>query len=244
MGMDDWAAQAADAAAQRPRVVELTKDKDFLQSYAVHMGAAAASAIRDANKPGPAPATAAATASGPSPRQPPAGPDPYVWLNPVFMESFATTIAGELARLDPAHAPEFLRRARSFMDEADRIDKDYIERLAPLRGSHLVTWRPALGHIARRYGLVEIALSDGEGTYPSAARREEVRKLIANLKIKTVFADSQPAPGPLEELARQTGARVSRLDLIGGPASSGYESYSAMMRSNLAALVAGLKEGN
>jgi ABC-type Zn uptake system ZnuABC Zn-binding protein ZnuA len=248
MGLDEWARKAADQASGNARLVELTKDPDFLQVYRSQAGAPAGS--QDANLP-----PAAATASAPATAAPGEsreaegehhhheGADPHVWLSPLFMEAFTTTLVGELAKVDPASASLYLARGRNYIEDLRRLDQDYRKTLSAVKTRSFLTYHEAFGYIAQRYGLEQMAVDEiGVGSV-GAGRLEAVRKFLKDNKVQAIFVEPQYPAEKLETLARETGAKVGRLDPEGNPNVPGYDSYLAMMRSNLRELAKGLGEG-
>jgi ABC-type Zn uptake system ZnuABC Zn-binding protein ZnuA len=71
---------------------------------------------------------------------------------------------------------------------------------------------------------------------------ETVTDFVRRHGVKVIFAEPQFPSDKLEELSRVAGVKVSRLDPLGNPQQAGYDGYLAMMRSNLKALAAALKD--
>jgi ABC-type Zn uptake system ZnuABC Zn-binding protein ZnuA len=245
MGLDDWAAKAARDAGATVRATDLTQDPDFLQTYATYMGPQAAAAITDPNLRNRLPLSQTTPASSRIQEAPPAAPDPYVWLDPVLMQSLAATVLGELVRADPANASAYTGDANTFLRELRTLDQEYKQALSEVgpHGICFVSYQPAFGYVARRYGFAHLALDGGDMAPVDEGRMQLVRIVIQERKVKAIFTEPQFPAGQLEALAGEIGVKAGRLDALGNPGEPGYDSYLAMMRSNLHALVRGMRQG-
>jgi zinc transport system substrate-binding protein len=245
MGLDDWAAKAAKDAGASVRVVDLTRDPDFLATYATYMGTLPDAAIRDPNLRGGPPASQTAPASRSAATEPAAPPDPHVWMDPIFLQGLEVTVLGELVRADPANAHAYTGDANTFFGELRKLDQEYKQALsAPgIEGHCFLTYHPAFGYLARRYGLTQLALDGSDLAPVSEGRLAEIRKAMKDRKVKAIFTEPQFPAGQLEVLAGEIGVKAGRLDAIGNPYEPEYDSYLAMMRSNLRALVEGIRQG-
>jgi len=224
LGVDDWAEQAVEAArAKGLKLVRLAEDPAFRKRLEL-----------DAQAGQPEAPKGDAGRSGLS--------DPHVWLDPVFMRDFAAIMAEALIEIDPAGRDGYVRRREAYMARLDELDAEYRRRLSGLRRRHFVTFHPAFFHVARRYGLTQLALhgSDAGGFGPE--RLERLVDFIKRNDVRAIFAEPQFPAEKLRVLAERTGCKISRLDPLGSPDVAGYDSYLAMMRSNLAALAAALGE--
>jgi zinc transport system substrate-binding protein len=134
----------------------------------------------------------------------------------------------------------------AFLKELDQLHAEYRGALdrAKLKTRHFLTYHEAFGHLARRYDLVQMAVDEiGQGSV-GTGHLEEVLKFMKDHNVRAIFVEPQYPAEKLETLARQTGARVGRLDPEGNPNVPGYDSYLAMMRSNLRELAKGLGTGD
>lgn len=225
MGIDQWANRAADRArTAKVTILTLTDDPDFRRLLdSLNAPAGDDASMKDEHS---------ASSSG----------DPHVWLDPAFMQIFTSGISRALARLDPEHTEAYRRRADGFIAVLKQLDDEYRTQLAAVRNRDFVTFHQAFYYICRRYGLREYALedADAQGFGPEQYRR--LQAAVREHHIRAIFAEPQFDSQRLESLAAGTGATVGRIDDLGNPGVKGYDSYVAMMRSNLAALVNALKE--
>lgn len=170
------------------------------------------------------------------------GADPHVWLDPVFMQQFARQISAVLGELDPPNSGQYQQRAQRFVEQLEELDRDYRSGLAGVDRRCVLTYHRAFTYIAWRYGLQIASVYELTGGGLGARQLEEVVDFVRRNDVKVVFTEPQFPADKLQVLAERTGVRVEMLDPLGNPDQAGYDSYVAMMRSNLSALVAALKE--
>jgi len=260
-GLDDWAIQAARATAGQRELVVLTEvlglppgeHTPALRANApaedagvAPMGAAGASAggIRP-----PARETvdehahdlAAQAADHAGHEHHPQDQDPHLWLDPVLTQRIVEQIAAVLSRHDPAGRAVYEQNASRLEQDLARLHEDYRTTLAKVRIRTLVVFHPAYSYLAQRYDLEQVALLGAAGVTP--ARLEEVVRRIRRDSIGAVYREPQYESKWIDILGRRSGAKVLVLDPLGRAGVPGYDSYLAMMRSNLAALTEGLDHG-
>ena len=222
LGIDAWAADAARASRGRAEVLRLAECADLWMPVL-------APDDKDNH-------TDAHDGHGEAPS------DPHVWLDPVYMQSFARAIADALIAARPAARDGFVRRRDAVLADLKALDAEYRTVLAAVAGKHFVTFHPAFSYVARRYGLVQMSLHTADAAGFGPEHMEQVADFVRRHRVRAILAEPQFPPDKLRALARATGAAVGQLDPLGNPDRPGYDSYLAMMRSNLAALAGALKD--
>ncbi len=161
--------------------------------------------------------------------------NPHFWLDPLRMEKAGTAIAARLAEVDPEHAEEFRTNLATLVGDLESVDAEYTAGLADCTRSLVVTSHDAFGYL-ERYGLefAEIAGLSPDAE-PSPARIAELRELIAENGITTVFTETLISPKMAESLAEGE-VTTDVLDPIEGIADGGGDDYLSLMRANLTAL--------
>jgi len=173
------------------------------------------------------------------------GPNAHLWLDPVLTRQFIAQLAPKIAAL----APDDQARQQT-LDAAARLDErlaqlhqQYTEKLSPLTRRDMVTFHNAFDLLAARYGLTVAAhLTDVDlapGGEVTASQLVEVIQTVRKLNLKAVYAEPQFPDRAIQVIRQETGATILRLDDLGGPGIPGYDSYFAMMQSNLEQLVRG-----
>jgi zinc transport system substrate-binding protein len=169
--------------------------------------------------------------------------DPHLWLDPALV----LVLAGEVERQavatlgeDPANA----ERSRAvgaahagFVERVRRLDAEYADRLASLRGRTIVTHHDSFGRIADRYGLRVAAVI--RSMESSEATPGAIASAVAAIKregARAVFFEPAYDPSSARRIAEAAGVRLGRLD----PESS--EDWFGLMEGNLASLVQNLSD--
>lgn len=164
--------------------------------------------------------------------------DPHFWLDPVRFGIAGEQVAEALAEIDPAHADRYRSTAAEVVADLADLDADYAARLAPCAGAGLVTSHEAFGYLAARYGLQQTGITgiDPE-VEPSPARLREVRSIIEETGVRTLFLETAADPAVAQTLAEDLGVTLDVLDPMERPSDP---DYLTVMRDNLAALERGL----
>lgn len=166
--------------------------------------------------------------------------DPHVWLDPAQMAEMVDVVGEALAQVDPAGASYYERRASDYRGQIEELHGRFEDGLADCEMRTFVTTHAAFGHLARRYELVQRAVSGlSPESEPDPARLAELEDLIHREGVTTVFTEPLASPRVAQTLARETGARVAVLDPLEGVPPDLTEteaSYVSIMERNLQAL--------
>ncbi len=165
--------------------------------------------------------------------------DPHVWLDPVWMEHFVARVTDALAAADPANAQAYRQRGQDYAARVRQLHQSYQQTLEPLAGAAFVTEHAAFGRVANRYGLKQFALHNVEGTGFGPDRLQQIRRFMREHNCRALYTEPQYSAEKLRTIAGPD-VYVGQLDPLGSPAVTGYDSYLAMMQSNLEQLRKGL----
>ena len=169
------------------------------------------------------------------------GDNPHVWLSvSLYMKEVGTMAAG-LARLDPARADAYRANAAAYIARLDALREDMREELKGLGTRDIVTFHEAFPYFAREFELRVAAVIEREpGSEPGAKELAACIGVVRKAGIKALFAEPQYPARSAEIIARETGAKVWRLDpAVTGPMKA--DAYVEIMRSNLRVLREALK---
>ena len=170
-----------------------------------------------------------------------AGPNPHVWLFPRNASKLVARVAKELSALYPDQAAAISEREVAVQLQLAALDLDYEDAIEPISDRRMITYHDAFNVLAENYGLQVVATVLSLETHDATpARVQEVRKRIEEDGVRALFIEPQFDPRAIEGLAGEVTPRI--LDPLGDPNRPGYESYDAMMRTNLKNLVEGLRE--
>ncbi len=181
----------------------------------------------------------------PGPGEAPGQPDPHVWFDVQNMLAWTATVLETLSALDPANRSSYQANADAFTQELEALDAWILEQVAivPQANRRLVTNHETLGYFARRYGfeLVGAVYPLSPSSEPSARDLAGLEEAIRQYGLSVLFTEGTVSPVLADQVARDTGVRLVPLYTESlGPPGSGAESYIAMIRYDVQAIVAAL----
>jgi zinc/manganese transport system substrate-binding protein len=174
-------------------------------------------------------------------------PDPHCWHDVANARRYVANIAAGLEAVDAANASGYRERTRLFDRRLATLDawvRQQIGRV-PRDKRRVITNHDAFGYFGRAYDVEFLAVRGINPEHePSAREMAALITLIRKQKIRALFFENLGSPALVEQIARDSGGVVGRelypdaLSPPAGPASS----YEALMRHNVSALVAGMRE--
>src|SRR6185295_6317382 len=148
-----------------------------------------------------------------------------------------------LAAIDPPHAADFARRADAYRDELRALDLHIREQIGaiPAANRKLVTFHDAFPYFAREYGIEVVGVAvQAPGQDPSAGEIAALIRAIKAAGVKAIFSESQFPTSLVDQIARETGAKVvAQLydDSLGDPP---VDTYAGMIQWDVDQLVRAL----
>ena len=166
--------------------------------------------------------------------------DPHVWLDPGRYEEVVRTVADALSEADPANESTYDADADAYVAKIAALDDDFRAGLADCQRTTIVTSHEAFAYLAESYGLTEVGITGlSPEAEPSARRLAELKDLVEQEGITTIFAEELVSPKVAETLADEAGITVEVLDplesLTEDQVAAG-EDYVSVMRENLTIL--------
>jgi len=166
--------------------------------------------------------------------------DPHVWLDPLNMKQIAAAIAAALTRADAAGGAAYAANSSAYSATLDSLHADFAKGLATCERRLLVTAHAAFGYLAGRYDLQFEAIAGiAPDAEPTAGRLDELRSLVRDRGVTTIFTETLVSPRVAQTLAREAGVDAAVLDPIEGLAADDARAgatYETVMRDNLAGL--------
>jgi zinc/manganese transport system substrate-binding protein len=171
--------------------------------------------------------------------------DPHAWQSLANGKIYVTNIRDGLIAADPAGKETYQANAEKFLAAIEQEDmevKAAIAKLPPARRK-IITTHDAFGYFGATYGMEFIA-PEGVST-ESEASAKDVAKIIRQIKaqkIPAVFLENVTDSRLLDQIARETGAKVGgtlysdALSEPTGPAGT----YLDMFKHNVATLTEAL----
>lgn len=166
--------------------------------------------------------------------------DPHFWLDPLKLVAAASYLVDQLSRLQPDIADALDSANRYLADRLSALHSAYERGLRECRSRTFVVYHAAFGHLAARYGLVQVSLV---GTEPEAEpKRSSIDAAVETARregLALVFSDPESGREVMEEVARSSGSTVELLDPL--EADQEGENYEQRMYANLSKLMAALR---
>lgn len=174
--------------------------------------------------------------------------DPHAWQDVRNALIYVRNTANALVTADPANSAFYKANAAAYATELRALDAEIRAALAkvPKRQRRVITSHDAFGYFAEAYDVEFIAplglSTDAQASAKGVARLIEQ---IKREKITAVFVENITDPRLIEQIARETGAKVGgklysdALSTKAGPAPT----YVAMMRHNVRLLTAAMAPG-
>lgn len=170
--------------------------------------------------------------------------NPHLWMDVSNGIAYATRIATALEAADPTAAADIAASADAYAKRLSDLDAWVRDRIAtiPEADRRFVLFHDALPYFARAYGLTIVGVAvEAPGQDPSAG---EIAALIDRIKatgVKAIFSEAQFPTALVDQIARETGARVvANLydDTLGDDPVTSYE---ALIRWDVDQLVGALR---
>jgi zinc/manganese transport system substrate-binding protein len=163
--------------------------------------------------------------------------DPHAWQSPANALIYVRNIKDGLCRVDAAKCTHYTANAGSFEAAIAAVDAEIRSWIGAIPGDRrkVITSHDAFHYFGRTYGVTFLAPLGISTDFEPSSR--DVARLIDQIrreKVKALFVENISDPRLIEQIARETGAKVGRtlysdaLSKRGGPAST----YLDMMRHN------------
>jgi zinc transport system substrate-binding protein len=162
--------------------------------------------------------------------------NPHFWLDPARMVLAAEAVEKRLAEIDPDRAEDYADNLVELTASLEEIDLAYEEGLADCTRDLVVTSHDAFGYLSK-YGLRFAPIAGlSPDAEPSASHIAELRTLIGEEGITTVFSEALASPRMADALSADLGLTSAVLDPIEGVEKGSSADYATLMEANLAAL--------
>ena len=166
--------------------------------------------------------------------------DPHVWLDPVLYARMVDEVRAALTKAAPDDAATFRTNADAFTNEISQLADDYRTGLASCERTLIVTNHAAFGYLAAEYGLTQEAITGlAPDAEPSAQRLSELKDLVSQQGVTTIFTEDLVSPKVAETLAEEAGVQTAVLHTLEGLTDeelAAGDDYGSQMRENLSTL--------
>ena len=179
------------------------------------------------------------------------GANPHVWFSVPNAMQWTKNVAQVLSELDPAHAETYASNAAAYQGELAELEAYTEGQLGqiPEDRRFLVTNHDAFGYFADSYGFTVIGtVIPGMSTLaePSANDLASLIEEMGQHGLCTIFTETTVS----DTLAQTVAGELNNCEDVNvvklytgsiGPVGSGADSYIGMFRTNVAAIVEGLR---
>ncbi len=166
--------------------------------------------------------------------------DPHVWLDPVLYAKMVDEVRGALTKASPGDATTFKTNADAFEHDISQLADDYRTGLASCERTLIVTNHAAFGYLATEYGLTQVAISGlAPDEEPSAQRLAQLKDLVQQRGITTIFTEDLVSPKVAQTLADEAGVKTAVLHTLEGLTEeevAAGDDYGSQMQENLSTL--------
>jgi zinc/manganese transport system substrate-binding protein len=165
--------------------------------------------------------------------------NPHYWPAPENAKAIASGIAAKLSELYPEHKNEFLARAEDFKSRMDTKIKDWKTRMAPFKGTKIVTYHNSWVYFLDAFGLETlIHLEPKPGIPPTPKHLKHVIEKMKEHRVKVIVREVYEENRTPKKAAQETGAMVVTLPIEVGQIKGG---YADLIENNIAELEKALK---
>lgn len=168
------------------------------------------------------------------------GKDPHWWHSIDLFRRAVSVVEGEFAAADPEHADEYRRNAAAYrgsLEDLERWAKRELLRV-PKERRLLATAHAAFNYFCKDFGFAPIPVQGvNREQVPTAAQLAMLVAELRERRVTALFPEKESNPKILQSLTRDTGILLGEPLIADG---TGVESYEAMVRHNVKAIVAAL----
>ena len=164
--------------------------------------------------------------------------DPHAWQSIANAKIYVANIRDGLSKADPAGNSAYETNAKAYLSKLDALEQEVTATISkiPAERRKVITTHNSFGYFSDVYGMAFIAPA-GVAT-DSEASAKDVARIVAQIKLQkipAVFLENIANPRLMQQIARETGAKIGgtlysdALSAPSGPAGS----YIDMMRNNI-----------
>jgi ABC-type Zn uptake system ZnuABC Zn-binding protein ZnuA len=172
------------------------------------------------------------------------GEDPHWWHSVENMKRATKIVRDAFIKAAPADKAAFTANAAKYQARLETLQKWVKAKLAelPRDKRKLVTSHDAFQYFAKENGFTVFAIEGISSTDQPSSKN--VAEMIATIKaqgVKAVFPESIENPKVLQEVTRESGAKVGGTLYADGLGEGELSTYEGMYKHNVTAIVDGLK---
>jgi ABC-type Zn uptake system ZnuABC Zn-binding protein ZnuA len=170
--------------------------------------------------------------------------NPHYMLDPENGKILAQQVTATLCHLDSNSCDVYRKNLSTFDRRIDEKISDWTRRMAPYRGTKIITYHPSWPYFAERFGLEVVGhVEPKPGIPPSPAHLERLIDLITRDKVKLLIIEPYFSDRAPKFLAQKTGIKVLVLPPSVAP-EMGVKNYFDLFDQDTARLIEALEKGH
>ncbi|NWG00675.1 MAG: zinc ABC transporter substrate-binding protein [Thermoanaerobaculaceae bacterium] len=143
--------------------------------------------------------------------------NPHYWLDPAATQPMVEAILAGLVTVAPERAATFRGNADRYLASWDQAMARWSERLAPFRGTRLVSFHRSWPYFAQRYGLEFVAeLEPKPGVPPTPTHVATLQELLRSGTVAAILMESYFDDRVPTMLSRTTGVPLVQVPVLVG----------------------------
>jgi zinc transport system substrate-binding protein len=167
------------------------------------------------------------------------GIDPHAWLSGDIVQAWTKAIGDLLIKVDPANQDVYAGATQAAIDKHTELGLDFARITGAsevssdlLRGTRpVVALHDAFQYLESDLGLnVIAAISDADGSAPSAARVSQVTKAVSADAPLCLISDTAETGKAGQRMAQTLGLKLVSLDILGARQEQGPDLYHEVMK--------------
>ncbi len=161
--------------------------------------------------------------------------NPHIFASPSMVAQMVLSIGAQLARLDPAHATQYMANARAGGARFNTLAEDCRAAGASLARRHILAQHDIFSYLARDMGLtIDGYIQKHDGYDPSAREMLDLARIVRKHGTAAVLTEPQYPGRSGNALARETGIPCVEIDPVAsGPEDVPGDYYEQAMRKNM-----------
>jgi zinc/manganese transport system substrate-binding protein len=173
--------------------------------------------------------------------------DPHAWHSIPNAVVYVHSIRDALVQADPSNRMFYEKNASVYIQRLMQLDHSIRDLLAILPPAHrkIITAHDAFGYFGNAYGVQFLSpVGTNTESEPCAKDMAQLIESIKKYKMKTLFLENITSPRLIQQLARETGAKIGQplysdaLSLENEPAPT----YEAMIKHNVGLFLQAMRE--
>ena len=163
--------------------------------------------------------------------------DPHAWQSVANAKLYVANIRDALGKADPGGKAAYEANAKAYLEKLDALERELRDATARIASDRrrIITTHDAFGYFSEAYGIAFIPAAISTESASSAGELAKIITQVKRQKIPAVFLENITDPRLMQQIARETGAKIGgtlysdALSEPGGPAPT----YIEMMRNNI-----------